>query len=537
MSGGSNKGWRRWLALVLGLLLGVAAAPAWAQEDAGYEAYERGDYATAIREWRTEAEAGSAEAQYNLAVLYDQGQGVASDKGQAARWYREAAVRGLAAAQFNLAAMLAGGEGIAPDAVRAYMLYDLAAESDAEAAAERDRLAATMAPGEVGQGARLARLARQGESDEVIREALTGILPEDEYSPAQRDFLEAELSAPAQRALAELGYDPGPADGLPGPATRAAVRAFQADAGLPVDGEISQGLIDHLARAFDRHLAAQGLRHGQGRLWRIEGPDASPSHIFGTMHVNDPRVLDLPEPIWLAFRNSRAVALELDFSGGRERALRITRAYFEAMMLGDGRTLDQIVGPDLFADTLAALRPYGVSAEVLKRLRPWAVYEILVNPANAFRGRGDEAPFLDLSLAQEAEDLGKPLYGLETVGEQLAVFADMPERDQVALLESAIAYAGEQDMGLEALTRLYLAGDLAAILRLWFEPARRLGPDFVVKVVTRLIDDRNRVMVARMQGLLARGGAFVAVGAAHLPGDMGVLHLLERQGYRVTRVY
>jgi uncharacterized protein YbaP (TraB family) len=537
MSGRSNKARRRWLALVLGLLLGSIAAPLGAQEDAGYAAYERGDYAAALQEWRAEAEAGSAQAQYNLAVLYDLGQGVAPDKVQAALWYREAAVQGLAAAQFNLAAMLAGGEGLGRDPVRAYMLYDLAAESDAEAAAERDRLAAAMAPGEIGQGARLARWARQGESAEIIREALNGILPGDEYTPAQLDFLEAELTAPAQRALAELGYDPGPADGVPGPATRDAVRAFQAEAGLPVDGEINQGLLDHLARAFDRHLAAQGLRHGQGRLWRVEGPEAPASHVFGTMHVSDPRVLDLPGPIWQAFRNARTVALEIDFSGGREQALEIARAFFEAMVLTDGRTLDQIVGPDLFADTQAALRPYGVSAELLKRMRPWAVYEILVNPANAFRGRGDETPFLDLSLAQEAENRGKPLYGLETVDEQLAVFADMPEQDQVALLESAIAYAGEQDMGLEALTQLYLAGDLAAIQRLWFEPARRLGPDFVVQVVTRLIDDRNEVMVARMQGLLARGGAFVAVGAAHLPGDMGVLHLLERQGYRVTRVY
>lgn len=527
---------RSWLALALGLLLGWAA-PAGAQEDAGYEAYQRGDYAGALREWRSDAEDGSAEAQYNLAVLYDLGQGVERDKAQAARWYREAALRGLAAAQFNLALMLASGEGVIRDPVRAYMLYDLAAESDREAAAERDRLAASMAPGEVGQGARLARMARQGETDEIIREALTGILPEDEYTPAQHAFLKAELAAPVQRALTALGYDPGPVDGDPGPATRAAIRAYQSGAGLEVDGQITQGLLARLYRDFDRQTAERGLRHGQGRMWRVEAPDAAPSHVFGTMHSSDPRVLDLPAPIRMAFRNSRAVALELDFGGGRERALEMTRAMFEAMVLTDGRTLDQIVGPDLFADTLAALRPYGLTAEVLRRLRPWAVYEVLVNPSGVVGGREDGEAFLDLFLAQEAEDQGKALYGLETVDEQLAVFGDMPEADQVALLESAIAYAGEREMGLETLTRLYLAGDLAGIFRLSVEPARRLGPDFAANSIIRLIDDRNRVMVARMQNLLARGGAFVAVGAAHLPGDTGVLHLLEREGYQVTKVY
>src|SRR3546814_9044049 len=51
------------------------------------------------------------------------------------------------------------------------------------------------------------------------------------------------------------------------------------------------------------------------------------------------------------------------------------------------------------------------------------------------------------------------------------------------------------------------------------------------------LDDRNHRMVERLVPLLERGKAFVAVGAAHLPGEEGMLHLLEQQGYRITRVY
>jgi len=52
-----------------------------------------------------------------------------------------------------------------------------------------------------------------------------------------------------------------------------------------------------------------------------------------------------------------------------------------------------------------------------------------------------------------------------------------------------------------------------------------------------MLDDRNRTMVKRMIPLLQRGSAFVAVGAAHLPGEEGMLYLLEQEGYRVTRIY
>ncbi len=74
-------------ALCAGFTLGLTA-PAWAGWDEGMAAYQRGDYATALREWRPLAEQGNAEAQYNLGLMYDNGWGVPQDYVQAHMWYK-----------------------------------------------------------------------------------------------------------------------------------------------------------------------------------------------------------------------------------------------------------------------------------------------------------------------------------------------------------------------------------------------------------------------------------------------------------------
>ncbi len=68
-------------------------APAWAGWDEGFAAYKRGDYATALREWRTLAKQGNANAQLLLGVMYDIGLGVRQDDAQAHIWFNLAASR------------------------------------------------------------------------------------------------------------------------------------------------------------------------------------------------------------------------------------------------------------------------------------------------------------------------------------------------------------------------------------------------------------------------------------------------------------
>jgi len=141
------------------------AAPTGVRADfaAGAAAYDAGDYATAVEEWRAAAEAGSAEAQTALAALYQFGEGVARSYREAARWYRRAALQGNADAQQNLGDLRAAGLGGGRDLVAAYAWLTLAAaQGRAWAAARREEIAAAMTPAEIVEAERRGRRMRTG---------------------------------------------------------------------------------------------------------------------------------------------------------------------------------------------------------------------------------------------------------------------------------------------------------------------------------------------------------------------------------------
>ena len=114
------------LAIVL-----VNAAPPFASagpyED-GIEAYQRGDYTTALQIFRSLAETGDARGQNGFGVMSEWGQGVPQDDAAAVKWYRMAADQGFSKAQVNLGGMYVTGRGVQQDYVEAAKWYRKAAK-------------------------------------------------------------------------------------------------------------------------------------------------------------------------------------------------------------------------------------------------------------------------------------------------------------------------------------------------------------------------------------------------------------------------
>jgi len=134
------------------------AALAQTEFSAGLEAYRRGDYTTALQQWLPLAEAGSAEAQFNLGLIYANGRGVDPDVATAAGWYERAARQGFARAQYNLASLYDAGDGIPRDPLLTYVWFKLAAgQKHSDARKRRKRAAKELTPHEIAQGDLLAR--------------------------------------------------------------------------------------------------------------------------------------------------------------------------------------------------------------------------------------------------------------------------------------------------------------------------------------------------------------------------------------------
>ena len=143
-------------ALILSMICFVT--PAWADFKTAMEAYNRGDFATALREWRPLAEQGDASAQFYLGLSYENGDGVPRDYTKARQWYEKSAAQGEAKAQLYLGLQSSFGQGGPVDLVQAHMWYSLAAENGhLGAAVYRNDLAKQMTQGQIAEAQKRAR--------------------------------------------------------------------------------------------------------------------------------------------------------------------------------------------------------------------------------------------------------------------------------------------------------------------------------------------------------------------------------------------
>jgi hypothetical protein len=139
---------------------------------------------------------------------------------------------------------------------------------------------------------------------------------------------------------------------------------------------------------------------------------------------------------------------------------------------------------------------------------------------------------MDVAIARRAKAAGIPVEGLERPADQIRAFGDLGHQESLTLLGELLADVDAVTMQLRALQGAYAGGDNAAALAAYVRTMTRDSPELTELLLFR----RNRRWIPRLQHLLPQGGAFVAVGAAHLFGDEGLIALLRGRGWKVTRV-
>jgi uncharacterized protein YbaP (TraB family) len=263
----------------------------------------------------------------------------------------------------------------------------------------------------------------------------------------------------------------------------------------------------------------------RGLLWEIGRAGQPAGYLFGTIHSEDPAVLTLPAPVQQAFDAAEKVVLEVQ--------LDMDAMLFssQVMLLGEGRRLSEITGKDLFQQVARAIQTRGIPEIVLDRMKPWAVAVTLSMPAP------ESGEVLDMRLYQQALQAGKQVVGLESIREQLAVFDDMPESKQVVLLQDAVDNFPELDAMHRELLDAWMRRDLAALMAINTAAMQAGDQELAEEFQDRLIVRRNKRMAERLLPYLQEGKVFVAVGALHLPGETGLLNLLEQRGYTVRALY
>jgi uncharacterized protein len=293
---------------------------------------------------------------------------------------------------------------------------------------------------------------------------------------------------------------------------------------------------DPTALAAIRGEASQTI-NGTGLLWRIDKDGIAPSWLYGTMHVTDPRVLDLPEGVQAAFDAADTLVIEATEILDQQAMAGALLSKPEYTMFTDDTTLRSLIAAEDLPMVEAELARRGMPLAALNRMKPWIVAALVAMPQCELDAKAAGAPILDQKLAEDALAAGKTLEGLETVDDQFGAMASLPMQLHVDGLVATLALGERVDDIMETMLAIYLDGETGLFwpfFRAALPDAAGANGTGYADFEAVMVTTRNRNMAQNAEPLLEAGNAFIAVGALHLPGEEGLVELLRQRGYSVT---
>jgi hypothetical protein len=264
-------------------------------------------------------------------------------------------------------------------------------------------------------------------------------------------------------------------------------------------------------------------------LWRISDAD-SQVYIFGTFHIL-PRSLDWKTQTVLdALERADTLYLEADVQSADAQA-RMQALIPQYGLNPPGVTLSSMLDEETEA-LLADFAPtVGASPAMLDPMRPWLAQLVLTVGQIQTLGFDPNAG-VELSLLTETRGTGIGYGYFETAEEQIGFLAGLPLEIQVEGLAQGLREAEALPQQVDDMVRAWATGDMVALDAYINRDMREDSPEVYEAIIVR----RNANWVPQIVDILnGEGTAFIAVGAAHLPGENGIIELLRKEGLEVVR--
>lgn len=301
--------------------------------------------------------------------------------------------------------------------------------------------------------------------------------------------------------------------------------------------DLRQHLSPQTAARLEQAVSA--VPFAQGNHWIAQRGDQS-IHVIGTMHLGDGRMHRVMRQLRPLILSSDLVFLEQLPTNTPDTPQDLIETFQHQFVMPRGKRLDQLLPAKSWEAVSLQARNMGIKREVAPFLQPW-VYSMRLRSSTC-GPRGLTSPRgLDERIRRFSLKRAIPLAALEQPGDGLRAFSGRPIKDQLRLLDLNLRNSfSDNDL---AVTRreAYFDENLTEgwILSSW-KRTEAAGKDSALlrrldaQLNQRLHDQRNKAWMPVLRSRQEKT-ILVAVGAAHLPGRNGILNLLRRQGYSLSR--
>ena len=237
----------------------------------------------------------------------------------------------------------------------------------------------------------------------------------------------------------------------------------------------------------------------------------------------------LPTGTMSAIDQSDQVVFEIDMNEMNDMGSMM--GLMSKAFMNDGKTISDLLNAEdykLLEDKFAKL---GLPMMMLERIKPafLTVFAYDIDPNGMQNG---SIKSYEMEFFEMANNANKPVSGLETLEFQMSVFDSISYEDQAKMLVDALKAGDSENDDFKIMTDMYLSQNINAMVEMIDDDEMMGGEDNNDILLT----GRNKNWIPVMADLMKTKKVFFAVGAAHLAGETGVIHLLRKEGYTLTPI-